>query len=327
MSSGPSPTAAPEEKREASAFDPLTGVIPPVCTPLTPDGEVDTASLVRLVDHLVAGGVDGLFVLGSSSEAAYLPDRHRAVVIDTVVGHVGGRLPVLAGAIDMATLRVLDHAEAAVARGADAVVATAPFYTRTHPAEIARHFRLLGERVGVPVFAYDLPVSVHSKLGAELVLDLAAEGALAGLKDSSGDEGNLRDVIVQARGRGDISGFSVLTGSELTVDSALAMGADGVVPGLGNVDPEGYVRLYRYCRAGDWERARAEQERLCTLFKMITVGDRGRMGGSSAGLGAFKAALHLRGVIDCPATAYPQVPLDADETERVGKYLATAGLL
>ncbi|MGW1026982.1 dihydrodipicolinate synthase family protein [Streptomyces sp. NPDC002577] len=306
---------------------PLNGVVPPVCTPLTPDREVDTASLIRLVDHLVQGGVDGLFVLGSSSEAAYLPDLQRRIVVETVVGHVGGQLPVLAGVIDMTTPRVLDHVRYVTEAGADAVVATAPFYTRTHPAEIARHFRLIAAGSPVPVLAYDLPVSVHSKLAAGLVLELAAEGVLAGLKDSSGDEGGFRQVVMGARAQSDVAGFSVLTGSELVVDSALAMGADGVVPGLGNVDPEGYVRLYRYCRAGDWERARAEQERLCGLFGMVRVGDAGRMGGSSSALGAFKAALYLRGVIDCPATAEPQIPLSSEEVERVGKFLAGAGLL
>ncbi|MFC7305634.1 dihydrodipicolinate synthase family protein [Streptomyces monticola] len=306
---------------------PLTGVVPPVCTPLTPDNEVDVGSLTRLVDHLVTAGVDALFVLGSSSEAAYLPDRHRRTVVDTVTGHVAGQLPVLAGAIDMTTLRVRDHVVAVTAAGADAVVTTAPFYTRTHPAEIATHFREVAAASPVPLFAYDLPVSVHTKLGADLLLDLAAEGVLAGVKDSSGDEGTFRRVLLGTRARADITDFSVLTGAELTVDSALAMGADGVVPGLGNVDPEGYVRLYRYCRSGDWARARAEQERLCGLFAMTAVGDPSRMGGSSSALGAFKAALHLRGVIDCPATAVPQVPLSSGEVERVGKYLAAAGLL
>ncbi|MGW0902358.1 dihydrodipicolinate synthase family protein [Streptomyces sp. NPDC002853] len=307
---------------------PLNGVVPPVCTPLTPDREVDTASLTRLVDHLVDGGVDGLFVLGSSSETAYLTDAQRKVVIETVAGHVGGQLPVLAGAIDMATARVLDHVRAVTDAGADGVVVTAPFYTRTHPAEVARHFRLVAAGSPVPVFAYDLPVSVHSKLTAELVLELAAEGVLAGLKDSSGEEGNFREVALGARTRTDVAGFSVLTGSETTVDGALAMGADGVVPGLGNVDPEGYARLYRYCREGDWARARGEQERLCGLFGMVRVGDAaGRMGGSSSALGAFKAALYLRGVIACPATAEPQVPLSSGEVERVGKFLAGAGLL
>ncbi|MEU2774912.1 dihydrodipicolinate synthase family protein [Streptomyces sp. NPDC007162] len=303
---------------------PLTGVVPPVCTPLTPDREVDVRSLCGLVDHLTEAGVDGLFVLGSTSEAAYLTDRQRRLVTETVVSRVGGRLPVLAGVIDMTTPRVLDHVASATSAGADGIVVTAPFYTRTHPAEIARHFRLVADRSPVPVIAYDIPSAVHTKLPAGLVLELAAEGVLAGLKDSSGDLAGLREVVVGSRG---LPGFGALTGSELTVDSALALGADGVVPGLANVDPDGYVRLYRLCRAGDGERARAEQERLCGLYRMTGVGDPGRMGGSSAALGAFKAALHLRGVIDCPVTAEPQVPLSETETECVAKFLAGAGLL
>ena len=305
----------------------LTGVIPPVCTPFTPDHEVDTASLVRLVDHLIDGGVSGLFVLGSTSEVAYLPDRHRRVVLDTVVGHVAGRLPVLAGVIDTATLRVVDHVRTARAAGVDGIVATAPFYTRTHPAEIDRHFRLVAAAAELPVFAYDLPVAVHSKLGADLLLRLAADGVLAGLKDSSGDESGLRNIILQARDRGDVPDFSVLTGSELTVDNALWMGADGVVPGLGNVDPHGYVKLCDHAAAGEWEQARTEQERLLRLFEMIGVGDPARMGMSSSALGAFKAALQLRGIIEHPVMAPPQIPLDTDEIAQVGKYLVAAGLM
>ncbi|POX53222.1 dihydrodipicolinate synthase family protein [Streptomyces sp. Ru72] len=306
---------------------PLTGVIPPVCTPLTPDREVDVPSLLRLVDHLLNGGVDALFVLGSSSEAAHLTDRQRAAVVESVVAHVAGQVPVLAGAIDMTTPRVLDHVTSVTRAGADAVVVTAPFYTRTHPAEIARHYRLVAQHSPVPVVAYDIPVSVHVKLGWELVLELAADRTLAGLKDSSGDLAGLRAVVTGVRSRPALLGFSALTGSELVVDSALALGADGAVPGLANVDPEGYVRLDRLCRAGDWEAARAEQERLCALYGMVGVGDPARMGGSSSALGAFKAALHLRGVIACPVTAEPQVPLTQEEREEVGKCLAAAGLL
>ncbi|MEU1480494.1 dihydrodipicolinate synthase family protein [Streptomyces sp. NPDC005760] len=301
---------------------PLTGVVPPVCTPLTPDREVDVPSLLRLVDHLVAAGVHGLFVLGTTSEVAFLTDAQRRLVVETVTGHVGGQLPVLAGVIDMTTARVLDHVRAVTAAGADAVVVTAPFYTSTHPREIARHYRMVAAGSPVPVIAYDLPSGVHTKLPADVVLDLAAEGVLAGLKDSSGDLAGFRKVVAGA-----ITGFSVLTGSELIIDAALLIGADGAVPGLANVDPEGYVRLDRLCRTGDREAARAEQERLCALFGMVTVGDPARMSASSSALGAFKAALHLRGVIDCPVTAEPQVPLSAAEVELVGGFLAGAGLL
>jgi 4-hydroxy-tetrahydrodipicolinate synthase len=306
----------------------LLGVIPPVCTPLTPDLAVDVASLRRLVEYLIAGGVHGLFALGSTSEVAYLPDAHRQRVVETVVEQAGGRVPILTGVIDMTTSRVREHARVALKAGADAVVATAPFYTRTHPAEIERHFRILADTVDAPVFAYDLPVSVHVKLDPAMLLRLAADGLLAGVKDSSGDDAALRRLLLRRRELGAAaSRFAVLSGSELTVDTALAMGADGVVPGFGNVDPAGYVRLYELCRAGNWDRARAEQERLLCSFDVVTVGDRDRMGESSAALGAFKVALRLLGVIAHDVTAPPQIPLDTAEAARIAEILTATGVL
>lgn len=310
---------------------PLRGVVPPVCTPFDSRGEVDTTSLARLVDHLVDGGVHGLFALGSTSEVAYLTDEQRATVLETVVNAADGRLPVLAGVIDTTTARVIEHAEAAAAMGADALVATAPFYTRTHEKEIAGHFRRLRATVDLPLFAYDIPVAVHSKLAPGMVRALAEDGTLAGLKDSSGDEGGLRRLIIALGGRdgraqGPAPRFSVLTGSELTVDAALLAGVDGVVPGIGNVDPAGYVRLYEAARAGDWTLAAKEQEQLVELFGMVDVGPEADMGRSSSALGSFKAALQLLGIIECGDTAFPQIQLSAESVALVAQRLRAAGL-
>ncbi|MGC9405371.1 dihydrodipicolinate synthase family protein [Streptomyces sp. DZ1-3] len=304
---------------------PLHGVIPPVITPLTPAGDVDTGSVRRLSEHLIGAGVHGLFLLGSSGETAYLTDAQRLTALEAAVDAAAGRVPVLAGVIDTTTARVLDRAADAVRAGADALVATAPFYTRTHPVEIAGHFRRIREAAGLPLFAYDIPVAVHTKLPRDLVLELAGDGTLAGLKDSSGDDGSLRRLLVELRPLA--PDFSVLTGSELTVDGALLAGADGVVPGLGNVDAHGYVRLYEAARAGDWATARAEQDRLAALFALTDAGDPGLMGASSSALGAFKAAARLLGLIDCAATAAPQVPLDEAAVARVRARLTGAGLL
>ncbi|GAA4669051.1 dihydrodipicolinate synthase family protein [Streptomyces buecherae] len=305
---------------------PLTGVIPPMCTPLTPTGDVDTRSLAALTRRLLDAGVHGLFALGSTGEVAYLTDAQRRTALETVVEAAAGRVPVLAGVIDTTTARMRDHAAGAAASGADALVATAPFYTRTHPAEIADHFRRLRAGTELPLFAYDIPAAVHTKLTAAIVLPLAADGTLAGLKDSSGQVEEARRLLVAARDRGLGERFSVLTGSEMAVDGALLAGVHGVVPGLGNVDPHGYLRLYAHARAGRWAEAAAEQDRLAALFALTETGDPARMGGSSSALGGFKAALHLLGVIDCPATAAPQVPLEAAAVDRVRKFLDDAGL-
>ncbi|MEU7228651.1 dihydrodipicolinate synthase family protein [Streptomyces chrestomyceticus] len=318
----PAPRSGP---RPARLPTPLTGVVPPLCTPLTPDGRVDTRSLAALTTRLVGAGVSGLFVLGSSGEAAYLTDAQRRTVVETVIEAAGGRLPVLAGAIDMTTARVVEHARTARSLGADAIVATAPFYTRTHPAEIADHFTRVRDGADLPLFAYDIPMAVHTKLPLDTVLTLARDGVLAGLKDSSGEDGALRRLLVRVRAQ--VPDFSVLTGSELTVDGALLAGAHGVVPGLGNVDPHGYVRLYEHAAAGRWREAAAEQDRLAALFALTDAGDPAVMGRNSSALGAFKAALHLQGVIDCPATAPPQLPLDEAAVGTVRRCLEEAGLL
>ncbi|GAA3670887.1 dihydrodipicolinate synthase family protein [Microbacterium marinilacus] len=304
----------------------LHGIIPPLATPLTPDGEVDVRSLERLAARIVDAGAAGLFVLGSTGEVAFLTDEQRVRVTETVVSVADGRVPVLAGAIDMTTPRVRRQVAAAAAAGADAAVVTAPFYTRTHPAEIARHFRLVAESSPVPQVAYDIPVAVGTKLDTSTVLDLAADGTIVALKDSSGDDAGLRRVILGARERG-LDRFAVLTGSELTVDSALAFGAAGCVPGLGNVDPHAYVRLYTAARAGDWAAARSEQDRLFALFGLVDAAPAERMGRGSSALGAFKAALHLLGVIDDARTADPYIPLDDAEVAVVRRHLEQAGLL
>lgn len=301
----------------------LHGVVPPLVTPLTSSYDVDVASLGRLVGYQLAGGVAGVFVLGTSGEGTFLTDEQRQVVLETVVGEVAGHVPVLAGVIDTSTARSGAHVVAACKAGVDGVVATAPFYAATHPAEISRHFERLASVAEVPLFAYDIPARVGgTKLPASVLLALGERGVLAGVKDSSGDETSLRRLVLDRP-----AGFTVMTGSELTVDSALSFGVDGVVPGLGNVDPAGYVRIFDAVAAGEPAAAKVEQDRLFRLFEIIEMADRSRMGASSAALGAFKAALYLLGVIGCPLTAYPSIPLNDDEIAGIGSLLTRAGLL
>ncbi|MGW4234625.1 dihydrodipicolinate synthase family protein [Streptomyces sp. NPDC004980] len=302
---------------------PYSGVIPPVVTPLTADGDIDRPSLERVVGHLLDGGVSGLFALGSSGETAYLTPGQQDEVIKVITAASGGQVPVLVGAIETTTNRAVERGRAAAALGADAVVVTAPFYTRTHATELDRHFRDIAGAVDVPVLAYDVPVCVHTKLDPELLLPLAADGVLAGVKDSSGDDGSFRRLAIGAR---EIPGFAVLTGHELVVDAMMLSGADGSVPGLGNVDPHGYVRLHEAAVQGDWAAAKSEQDRLVDLFDIVGAAVPGTASPTAAGLGAFKTALMLRGVIATNVMSPPMRRLDAAETARIAAHLDRAGL-
>src|SRR5690349_12321910 len=190
------------------------GVVPPVVTPLTEKFEVDYESYSRVLEHLIAGGVHGLFVLGSTSEVIFHDEATRRRILEHTVKVVDGRLPVLAGVIDPTTDRVIAHAKTAQAIGVDAIVVTAPFYTRTSQPEIMDHFRYVREALEIPVIAYDIPVCVHTKLERKTTVTLAREGTIAGLKDSSGDDGNFRFCLLDLADRPDIF---LMTGSEIVV--------------------------------------------------------------------------------------------------------------
>ena len=306
----------------------LKGVVPPVCTPFKPDYEVDEQSLRKLINHLIDGGVHGLFILGSTSEVAYLTDRRRTEVIRITMDEVKDRVPVVVGVIDTTTLRVLEHVKVAVAAGVEGIVVTAPFYVRTHPAEIENHFRLIKKACpNTPIYAYDIPIAVNGiKLELNTLLTLAKDGVIKGIKDSSGNDAGIRAAVISIKEAG-LKDCVVLTGSELTVDSALIFGADGVIPGIGNVDPAGYVKLYDYVRNGDFAAAKREQERLFKMFGLVDVGATNRMGRGSSAIGAFKASLKLLGIIEDGRTAPPAIALNDSEVEAIKPFLMQAGLL
>ena len=299
------------------------GIIPPVLTPFTPSGELDLPSLDRLVDHLVDAGVDGLFALGSSGQVAYLTDAQRGTVVQRIVARTAGRVPVVVGTADLTAPRVIEQGRAAVAAGASGIVVTAPLYAINDAAEIGRHFRMIAAGVGAPVLAYDVPVRVHTKLGVGMLLELARDGVIVSVKDSSGDDVAFRRLVAANADAG--RPMTLLSGHELMLDGMFLLGGDGGVPGLANVDPAGYVRLWRAAQAGDWVAARAEQDRLARLFDIVFV-PQGRSG-DAGGIGAFKAALALQGVIESAAMPAPLDGLAASDVDAIGAILREVGLL
>ena len=194
----------------------FTGVIPPVITPFK-DGQIDLDSLDHLVDLLIDAGVNGLFLLGSSAETAYLTDAQRELVVTRVVDRAAGRLPVLVGAIDTTANRVIEHARRAQALGADAIVAACPFYAINDMTEIAEHFTAIRQAVDLPLFAYDVPVRLNGKkLAVDMLVRLGGLGMLDGVKDSSGDDVAFRRLVAANEEAG--HPLVLLTGHECVVD-------------------------------------------------------------------------------------------------------------
>ena len=302
---------------------PFSGVVPPVVTPDTPDHQLDVVSFERSINRLIEAGVDGLFFLGSSGEVVFATDERRDQIVREAVRIVNHRVPVLVGIIDTQTERVLEHGRRALALGADALVATAPFYALGGPADVEEHFRILHQELDAPLFAYDIPVCVHTKLPWKMLARLGAEGVLAGVKDSSGDDVSFRYLVQENEKNG--HPLALLTGHEIVVDGALLSGADGSVPGLANVEPKGYVRMWKAAQDGNWAEVKREQDRLNEISHIfdVTTG----VQGYGAGVGAFKCALNLMGIFDSNQMPRPVKPLDNQNREAIKQVLVANNLL
>lgn len=301
----------------------FSGVIPPLVTPMTEEGTLDVASLERLIELQIGAGVSGLFALGSTGEVGFLTDAQRRELLTETVRIAAGRIPVLSGVNDMSTNRVVDQIRLAESAGVDAIVATVPFYVRPSFDEIESHFRTLAASTELPIFAYDVPVRVHVKLGRELLVRLGTEGVIVGVKDSSGDDVGFRRLVAANDAAG--KPLVLFTGHEIVADGALLAGADGIVPGLGNVDPHSYVRLFAAARAGEWEQVRTIQNQIARLFEIVFQAD--GVSGEAAGLGAFKSALQVLGVISSNRMAHPVPSLSPETVSRIRTVVEDSGLL
>lgn len=299
------------------------GIVPPIVTPINPDGSINFADLNALVEHLIASGVHGIFALGSTGQVAYLTDAERVAVIECISKAAAGRVPVIAGAMDLTAKRIVECARDLIAAGADAIVTTAPLYAINDESEIADHFRAIKAGISVPLFAYDIPVRVHKKLSAQMLVELGKEGVLAGIKDSSGDDVGFRRLIAMNLAAG--HPLALFTGHEVVVDAMALIGADGAVPGLANVDAAAYVRLWNAAQVGDFRTAIAVQDYLNRLFEIVFV-PKGRSG-DAAGVGAFKAAMAATGLLSSATMTFPIKALDGAVLDGIHDILRDVGLL
>lgn len=296
----------------------LRGVIVPLVTPLAGRDELDVAGLERLIEHVLNGGVHGIFLLGTTGEAAALSSSLQREVVTRVCRLVRGRVPVLAGISDTALMRSLRLADDFARAGASAAVVTPPYYLPLDASELVSYVRTVSQESPLPVFLYNIPELTKTGFTLEVLTRAIDFNNVVGLKDSSGVAAHFERVQALASHRPD---WSILIGTESLMAHAVLQGADGCVGGGANVWPQLLTSLYQASLVNDRQRIGVLQRQLVALGQLY------QYGGYAVGcIRGIKCALSLLSITS-DRMADPFLPVSDIQRRTISKWLRQWGLL
>jgi dihydrodipicolinate synthase/N-acetylneuraminate lyase len=289
----------------------LSGIYAPITTPFDASGDVDVSAAAANCRALIAAGLDGIVVAGSTGEAPLLDERERDALLASVRGAAAGK-QVLMGIGAESTRQTIVRAKAAAASGADAVLCVAPHYYgagATPDAALKAHYTAIADASPIPVALYSIPKYMHFALSASLVAELAQHDNIVGIKDSSGDM-----TILNGYMPAQSDSFTVITGNGAQFLNGLRAGARGGILAVSIFAPALSRTVFDSHVAGNAAAADAAQELLAPPAMEIV----GRLG-----IPGVKAACDLVGLVG-GNVRMPLVDLDAAGRARVATLLAQA---
>lgn len=241
----------------------IAGVWVPLITPFK-DGRVDLPSYRRLIEHVLAKGVTGLFPLGTTGEAPTLDEDEADAIVAETVTAVAGRVPVFVGIGGNATHKIVRAIRRLEKHGFPGIVSVCPYYNRPSQDGLARHFEAIARATDRQILIYNIPYRTSVNLANDTLLDLAALPNIVGVKDSSGSLAQSLDLLAR-RPRG----FSVLTGEDPMFFTMLCNGADGGILAASHVATERFVAVHKRIAANDLAGAQAEWAPIAALVPKL----------------------------------------------------------
>lgn len=303
-------------------MDNYNGVITPLLTPITRDERVHEPSLRRLVSYQIDNGVSGLWASGTTAEFAALSVAERISSIEVIVDEASGRVPTIANITMPSTGLTIDFGSR-ISGLANAVAATPPYYYPHSQGEIKDHYRRIQDALTDPVWVYNIPQMHKTAVTPDTLADLADDGVVEGVKDSSGTGELLAALHVLRATRG----FELVStlGTTQRATTAFALGAQGIVPGLANAIPAIFARAWAAGHAGDLEAVRTCDELIVIAMGLQSLVNTG-MSAQGALYAGLKAALVEIGVLDTDHVTAPFRPLTQEERREIPAILERLGL-
>jgi dihydrodipicolinate synthase/N-acetylneuraminate lyase len=263
------------------------GAVIPMITPVTASGQLDEEAVDRLVDSLVAGGVSGIFVLGTTGEGAHVPRTFRRQLVRRAARRVANRCLIYAGLGDLETSEFM-AANEYFREGAHVVVAHPPISSPVPVTGLADWYRMLLGQLEGPLILYNIPTTTGVSIPLDTVEKLLGHPWLAGIKDSENNPARHEELLRRFGGR---PGFAIFIGVGALMEKGLKLGAHGIVPSVGNLIPDVCQNLCVAARRGDWAAAGDCFSRMNTVAALY---QKGRTLNES--LSVLKAAMSCRGL-------------------------------
>jgi 4-hydroxy-tetrahydrodipicolinate synthase len=248
---------------------PLRGVIPPVITPLADEYTLDIPGLERLIEHIIAGGVHGLFLLGTTGEGPSLSNKLKYDMVEHSCRCIAGRVPVLVGITDTSFAESIRLAEHAAKCGADAVVLAPPYYFPAGQPELLEYLEHLAPKLPLPLFLYNMPAMTKVNIEVETLRKASEIEGIVGFKDSGGNMTKYHEYIDVMRDKPE---FSILMGPEELLGESVMFGGNGGVAGGANINPKLFVDMYNAAQAGDLPKVQQLQKDIFKLRRLYACG-------------------------------------------------------
>lgn len=290
----------------------LRGCGTALVTPMTADGALDLPRFEALVRWQIAEGIHFLVPCGTTGEAVTLTPDERHEVVRTAVRLAAGKIAVLAGATSNNTALAVEEARAMAAAGADFILSATPYYNKPTPEGLYRHFGAIADAAGKPVVLYNVPGRTALNMSAATTLHLAARDGIAGVKEASGNLGQIMAILKDRP-----EGFSVLSGDDGLALAVVALGGDGVISVASNEIPGPMSRLMDAALSGNLAEARRLHYTLLPLMGANFL---------ESNPIPVKAALAAMGKIE-PGIRLPLVPLSDSKRPDLLAALKAAGAL
>ena len=252
-------------------MQPLEGSFVALVTPMSPDGSLDFSALKAIVEWHIESGTNGIVSVGTTGESTTLTVKEHLKVIEKTVNFVNGRIPVIAGSGSNSTAQAIETTSESKKLGADYCLLITPYYNKPNQEGLIKHYTKIADAVDIPQILYNAPSRTACDIKPDTVMRLANHENIVGIKEALDQSERLNELISISQSIIDQKNFSVLSGDDLSFNSFMANGGDGVISVAANIVPKDIVEICTLNLSGQFDDAKELDAKFKSLYELLFI--------------------------------------------------------